>query len=145
MDNLTFRVIIEVIIDAHSKWIEIFEMNSTTATATIRVLRTVFACFGIPELIVSDNDPQFTLSEFTKFCHLNGIHHVCVPPYHPSSNGLAKRAIQTFKKGFKKVSEGSVQNKISCFLFSYRITPQTTTGTSPVELLLGRKLRSHLH
>lgn len=76
MDNLTFLVII----DAHSKWIELFKMNSTTATATIQVLRTVFARFGIPESIVSDNGPQFTLNEFTKFCYLNGIRHVRVPP-----------------------------------------------------------------
>ena len=117
-------------------------MNSTTATATIQVLRTVFARFGIPESIVSDNGPQFTSSEFTEFCHVNGIRHVRVPPYHPSSNGLAERAVQTFKKGFKKMSEGSVQDKISHFLFSYRITPQTTTGISPAELLLGRALRS---
>ena len=141
MDNLTFFVII----DAHSKWIEVFKMNSTTATATIQVLRTVFACFGIPESIVSDNGPQFTSSEFTEFCHLNGIRHVCVPPYHPSSNSLAECAVQRFKKGIKKMSEGSVQDKISHFLFSYRIMPQTTTGTSPAELLLGRALRSRLH
>ena len=113
MDNLTYLVII----DAHSKWIEVFKMNSTTAIATIEVLRTVFARFGIPESIVSDNGLQFTSSEFTEFCELNGIRHVRVPPYHPSSNGLAERAVQTFKKGFKKLSKGLVQDKISCFLF----------------------------
>ena len=56
-----------------------------------------------------------------------------------------ERAVQTFKKGFKKLSKGSVQDKISCFLFSYHIMPQSTTGTSPAELLLGRPLRSRLH
>ena len=141
MDDLTFLVII----DAHSKWIEVFKMNSTTATATIRELRSVFARFGIPESIVSDNGPQFTSSEFTEFCRLNGIRHVRVLPYHPSSNGLAERAVQTFKKGFKKMLNGTVQDKIARFLFSYRITPQTTTGTSPAELLMGRTLRSRLH
>ena len=141
MDNLTYLVII----DAHSKWIEVFKMNSTTAIATIEVLRTVFARIGIPESIVSDNGPQFTSSEFTKFYELNGIRHVRVPPYHPSSNGLTERAVQTFKKGFKKSSKGSVQDKISHFLFSYRIMPQSTTGTSPAELLFGRPLRSRLH
>ena len=141
MDNLTFLVIV----DAHSKWIEVVKMNSTTATATIQALRTTFSRFGIPQSIVSDNGPQFTSSEFAEFCHLNGIRHVRVPPYHPSSNGLAEHAVQTFKKGFKKMSEGSVQDKISRFLFSYRITPQTTTGTSPAELLMGRTLRSRLH
>lgn len=129
MDNLTFLVIV----DSHSKWIEVVKMNSTTTTATVRELRTVFAHFGIPESIVSDNGPQFTSGEFAEFCHLNGMHHVHVPPFHPSSNGLAERAVQTFKKGFKKTSEGSVQDKIARFLFSYCKMPQTTTETSPAE------------
>jgi len=133
MDNRTFLVII----DAHSKWIEVFLMNSTTSTATIQVLQTTFSRYGLPYSIVLDNGPQFTSSEFAQFCHLNGIHHTKVPPYHPSSNGLAEHAVQTFKKGFKKMSEGSVQEKISRFLFSYCITPQTSTGISPAELLMG--------
>ena len=60
-------------------------------------------------------------------------------------NGLAERAVQTFKNGFKKMSEGMVQEKLSRFLFSYCITPQTTTGMSPAELLMGRASRSCLH
>jgi len=94
---------------------------------------------------VLENGPQFTLSEFVQFCHLNGIRHTKVPLYHPSSNGLAECAVQTFKKGFKKMSEGLVQDKISRFLFSYCITPQTSTGISPAELLMDRTLRSHVH
>ena len=133
-----------VIVDAQSKWIKVVKMNSTTATATIQELKTVCARFGIPKSIISGNGPQFTLGEFTEFYHLNGIRHVCVLPFHLSSNGLAEHAVQTFKKGFKKMSEGSVQDKIAHFLFSYHITLQTTTGTSPAELLMGRILRSRL-
>lgn len=48
-----------VIIDAHSKWPEVFEMSSTTATKTIDVLRHVFATHGLPDCVVSDNGPQF--------------------------------------------------------------------------------------
>ena len=120
-------------------------MNSTTTTATIEALRTLFARYGLSESIVSDNGPQFCSSEFAQFCHTNGICHVRVPLYHPSSNGLVEHAIHTFKNGFKKMSDGRVQEKLSRFLFSYRITPQTTTGMSPAELLMGRSLRSRLH
>ena len=63
MDNRTFLVII----DAHSKWLEVIPMNSTSATATIQALRTTFSQFGLPESIVSDNGPQFTSSEFSQF------------------------------------------------------------------------------
>jgi len=65
MDNHTFLVII----DAHSKWIEVFSMNSTTSTANIQVFRTTFSWYDLPESIVSNNGPQFTSSEFAQFCH----------------------------------------------------------------------------
>ena len=42
------------------------------------------------------------------------------------------------------MSGGSVETRVSEFLARYRITPQTSTGVSPAELLLGRKPRSRL-
>ena len=65
-------------------------------------------------------------------------------PYHPASNGLAERAVKTFKEGMKKLSSGSLETKLSKFLFKYRSTPQSTTGVSPAELMFGRPLRSQL-
>lgn len=100
-----------IAIDAHSKWIEA-KLMSTTATATIEQLRCMFAQHGIPETVVSDNGPQFTSDEFTQFCLRNGIHHVLVTPYHPLSNGLAERAVQTIKNGIWKM-EGNLQLKLS--------------------------------
>ena len=85
-----------VVIDAHSKWIDVFPMTTATATTTIQQLRTLFAQFGIPDTIVSDNGPQFSAVEFQQFCRLNGIRHSRVAPYHPSSNGLAERAVKIF-------------------------------------------------
>ena len=86
-----------VLIDAHSKWLEACQMSSTTSTATIQHLRTIFSRFGLPETLVSDNGPQFSSEEFKSFCHKNGIYHSLIVPYHPSSNGMAERAVQTFK------------------------------------------------
>ena len=64
--------------------------------------------------------------------------------YHPSSKGLAERAIQPFKEGMKKLKDGSLETRVSRFLSRYRITPQTSTGVSRAKLLLGRKPRSRL-
>ena len=44
----------------------------------------------------------------------------------------------------KKLTNGTLETRVARFLFNYRITPQTTTGVSPSELLLGRRLRCHL-
>ena len=49
-----------VLVDACSKWPEVISMTSTTAEKTIDVLRQLFARFGLPNNIVTDNGPQFS-------------------------------------------------------------------------------------
>ena len=61
-----------IAVDAHSKWPEAQEMKSTTAAKTIEVLRHLFARFGLPEQLVSDNGPQFVAEEFAE-CSLSSI------------------------------------------------------------------------
>ena len=133
-----------VIIDAHSKWMDVHPMSSSTANATIEKLRVTFATLGLPETVVTDNGSAFTSAEFQEFMHQNGVKHIRTAPYHPASNGLAERAVQTFKSAVKRMTSGTVETKVSRFLFKYRITPHSTTGISPAELIMGRPLRSHL-
>uniref|UniRef100_A0A7I5E5S7 Integrase catalytic domain-containing protein n=1 Tax=Haemonchus contortus TaxID=6289 RepID=A0A7I5E5S7_HAECO len=45
-----------VIVDAFSKWREIIQMNPITTSATIRVSSKVFAQFGNPKTLITDND-----------------------------------------------------------------------------------------
>ena len=82
--------------------------------------------------------------EFQSFLKCNSIRHTISAPYHPSSNGLAERAVQTVKKGLRKVTSSSMNKRLAKVLFSYRITPQGTTGLAPAELLLGRCRRTQL-
>ena len=119
-------------------------METITTTKTVQALRTMFAHWGLPEQIVSDNGPQFTSEEFKQFCGLNGIRHVLVAPYHPRSNGEAERFVKTFKLAFRAMKGEDLSKRLDQFLFSYRNTPHTTTGYSPAQLLLGRRLRSKL-
>ena len=127
--------------DAHSKWLEVHVTNSTTSSATIELLQKSFACLGLPDVVVSDNATTFTSDEFANFLKRKGIKHVRTPLYHPVSNGLIERAVPTFKEW---LTEGSINTRVSRFLFKYRITPHSTTGVPPAELVFGRKLRSHL-
>nr|CDJ97492.1 Integrase domain containing protein [Haemonchus contortus] len=57
-----------VIVDALSKWPEIIQMNSITTSATIKVLSKVFAQFGNPQTLITDNGTQFTSAAFVDFC-----------------------------------------------------------------------------
>ena len=133
-----------VLVDAHSKWIEAHVMSAITSTLTIQCLRRTFATFGLPEVIVTDNGPSLVSEEFEAWLKRNGVRHKTSPPYHPATNGLAERAVQTLKRGVKKMKSGTLSDKIARFLFAYRNTPHSTTGVSPAELLMGRKLRSPL-
>ena len=78
-----------IVVDSHSKWLEVESMHSITSEATIEKLREMFARYGIPQQLVSDNGPQFTSQEFSNFAKANGIKHTLVAPYHPRSNGQA--------------------------------------------------------
>jgi transposase InsO family protein len=73
-----------IIIDAHSKWIEAICTPNATSTAVIEEL-TIFAQFGIPETVVTDN------GTFCQRVFFNN--HLTSTPYHPASNGLAERAV----------------------------------------------------
>ena len=125
-----------VIIDAHSKWIEATCTPSTASSHVIEVLRTPFASFGLPQMVVTDNGTGFVSREFEHFLATSA-------PYHPASNGLAERAVQIVK-GLKKETSGTMASQLARVLCSYRITPQTTTGVSPAQLLLGRRPRTRL-
>ena len=106
--------------------------------------RSSFATLGLPEELVTDNGPSFTSEEFAKFQRMNGIKHITTAPYHPGSNGLAERTVQTIKRGLKMISQGSWEHRLARFLLTYRTTPHSTTGVSPSELMFGRQLRTRM-
>ena len=134
-----------VVVDSFTKWQEVFKCKQPTSTSTIDALRLLFSHFGVPETIVSENGTQFTSKEFEQFCKALSIEHLTTAIYHPRSNSLAERFVDTFKRALKKnqgmdTDEKSLEN----FLSVYRITPNlnTNAGSSPAELMFTRKIRS---
>ena len=67
---------------------------------------------------------------------------VTTTPYHPQSDRLAECIVQLFKSGMRKLNEGTIDINLARFLFNYRITPHSTTGIAPAELMFGRELRT---
>ncbi|KAJ8710409.1 hypothetical protein PYW07_009775 [Mythimna separata] len=139
-----------VVVDAHTKWLEVYDVSTSTTSATvIEKLYDFMSRFGLPHTIVSDNGTAFTSAEFTKFCLLNGITHLTSPPYNPASNGQAESFVKIVKKGIKS-SVLSSRNRNECrlkmmkYLFDYRNSVHSVTGFSPAELVFGRKLRTRL-
>ena len=124
-----------LLIDSHSKWIEVHITNLSTTAVTIDKLQFTFSSLGFPEILVADNSPSFSSSEFTDFVKANGIQHIKAIPYRLQRPG---------QEDCTKLSKGSLQDQVNSFLFKYHTTPQMTTGVSLAELLIGCKLHAHL-
>ena len=82
-------------------------------------------------------------STFKSYLSSSGIDHATSPVYHPSCNGAAERAVRTFKEGFHFSERGGdIQKALDQFLFRYRVTPHSSTGVSPAELMFNRGVRT---
>ena len=135
---------IVVIIDHYSNFPEILCTTEITSQKIISWLSEVFARYGNPSNLISDNGPQFVSKEFTDFLQSCDIRHLRIAVYNPQQNGRVevfnrylKHGVQTFNINHTPWSEG-LQRLLSNYRFT-SLTPET--GTSPAELFLGRKAR----
>nr|XP_054933842.1 uncharacterized protein K02A2.6-like [Dermacentor andersoni] len=130
-----------IVVDSHTKWIEVTAMKTASSAKTIEALQTRF---GLPRTLVTDNGPQFSSEEFRVFMKRNGIAHLRTAPYKPQSNGLAERAVRTVKQGLNENTSGSLQARLDHIVSHYRRTPLPNRQT-PASMLLGYQPRSLLH
>ena len=137
-----------LVTDFYSKYFEIELLRQNTARCVINNLKKIFARFGVPDEVVSDNGSQYsntrnlfsTTHEFKQFAEEWGFRHTTSSPEYPQSNGAAERAVQTAKRIFKKAAA----DKKDPFegLLKYRNTPFEDIGVSPVQLLMSRRTRT---
>ncbi|GBP89664.1 Uncharacterized protein K02A2.6 [Eumeta japonica] len=96
-----------VVVDAHSKWVEWAPLADGAGTEPVlRRLSEMLGRFGLPRTIVTDNATPFTSARFRRYCEVNDIKHVTIPPYHPASNGQAEITVKLIK-GIKNVNVGN--------------------------------------
>lgn len=123
-----------VMVDYFSRYPEVIQLSSTTSSVIIAAMKTILSQHSIPQTLVSDNGPQLTSSEMKQFVANYGFQHVTTSSYHPQSNGLVERMVQTVKKLISETDD-------SCLtLLSYRALPWC--NLSPSELLMGRRVRT---
>ena len=117
--------------DYYSQFIEIEKLEETTTSCVINHLKSIFARYGIPQCLTSDNGLQYSNREFSNFAHCYGFLHMTSSPGHPSANGEAERAVCTVKQ----LLRGSTDPYAT--LMSYRATP-LSNGHTPAELMSRR-------
>ena len=112
------------------KW---FKCCFTSASATIRALRGLFATHGLPEDLVADNGTQSVAGEKRYFLTANSVRLCLSWLYHPASTGEAERAATRVMKNERK--PGTQTEKLAQFLLSYQTTHHIATGCPPADNL----------
>jgi hypothetical protein len=62
-----------IIVDAYSKWMDVYPVKGPTTEATIDCLERSFCISGLPDTLVSDNGPAFVADEFKSLASQRGI------------------------------------------------------------------------
>lgn len=134
-----------VIVDPFTKWVEAIPTKNCTAKTTARVLlNEVFARFGLPSEIDSDQGTHFTGEVTQHLCAALGIRQRLHIPGHPQSSGLVERSNRTIKTALRKIIDSSGKRwdeHLPLILMAIRSTV-SANGYSPHEALLGRPMKT---
>ena len=129
-----------VLVDYYSKYFELTQLKDSTSATLINCLQQHMSRHGVPEILYSENGPEFSSLEFRQFAKAYQFQHVTSSPRFPQSNGLAERTVQTSKKLLKKAYEDKKDPYLA--ILELRTTPIPGVGLLPTQLLMGRRIRS---
>lgn len=135
-----------VVIDYYSRFLQVVEMKSTTATKTVDALEAIFLDHTYPECIRSDNGPPFSSEEFANYCSIKNIKLVRTIPYWPQMNGLVERVNQGILRALRiaKATNTDWRKALKEHVYIYNTTPHSVTEKAPMELLTGRPVKDLL-
>ena len=122
-----------IVADVFSKYIIVRKLPNSTSTAMCIELSMIVTELGLPHIIRSDNSPCYNVKEFQQFLQCYNITHQTSSPNHPSSNGFVERMVGVAKKLMDKA--GKERKPWISGLFDYRVTSQSGSIASPLQLL----------
>ena len=116
---------------------EIDHLHNTKASTVTKKLKCHFARHGIPDIVISDNGPQFVCEKlkFSNFANGWGFEHRPWSPGHQQTNGKAEGAVKEAKRLLRKAKE--TKGDLNLAELAQRNTPTESMGTSPAQRLLG--------
>ena len=131
-----------VAMDYYSKWIEFDRINKKSAHDVILWCQKVFANYGFPSTIVSDNNP-FASHKFKSYLEQNDVELITSSPHHSQGHAMAETGVRIIENILRKCTK-TTQNPF-VLLMQYRNTEIPSLGASPSQLMLGRSLRDYSH
>ncbi|KAF2892182.1 hypothetical protein ILUMI_13991, partial [Ignelater luminosus] len=131
-----------IAVDYYSKYVEVEKLNNIVSSHhIIKIFKSMFARFGVPQQVVSDGETQFTSREFANFSKQWQFKHIVASPTHSQSNGMAERHVQTAGNLVKK----AIEDKKDLYLALLQLRNTPIFGTiSPCEILMSRAARNLL-
>jgi transposase InsO family protein len=137
------RVVLTMI-DQSTKWVEAVAITSQTGETVATVLLQTWICrFGVPRVLVTDNDPPLVGDVLTRIAGQLGIQKIRTTPYHPQGNAPVEafhktlnRRIQYFENR-NKLSAVPFDVALQLILWAYRAVIHSTMGESPAYLVYG--------
>ena len=122
-----------IVVDVFSKYIIVRKLPNSTSAAVCIELSMIVTELGLPHIIRSDNGPCYNSREFQQFLQCYSIKHQTSNPNHPRSNRFVERIVGVTKKLMDKA--GKEGKPWISGLFDYRVTPQSGSIASPLQLL----------
>ena len=122
-----------MVADVFSKYIIVRKLPNSTSAAVCTELSMIVKELGLIHKIRSDNGPCYNSKEFQQFLQCYNITHQTSSPNHPRSNGFVERMAGVAKK--LMVKAGKEGKPWISGLFDYRVTPQSSSIASALQLL----------
>ena len=85
-------------VDHWSGFFEVQELTRTTADKVITASKVQFTRHRIPDMVITDNRPQFSATELSVFAREWQFKHCTSSPRYPQSNGRVENAVKTCKR-----------------------------------------------
>ncbi len=134
--------------DVFSKWPEAYALKDTTSKTIIKTLEgEIFARYGCPEAIDSDQGPQFTSQLFRQLQATLSIHTIDTTGYNPKSNGQVEQMhcdLNTILRALVADHRDPYdwEDLLPSALFALSTAICQSTGLAPYQILFGRDCSS---
>ncbi|XP_048583356.1 uncharacterized protein K02A2.6-like [Nematostella vectensis] len=138
-----------VVIDKRSRYPVVERVPSTSLGPVKERMKNIFAAYGTPKRVESDNGPPFNSGDYEEFAKEEGFDPHRITPGHPRANGESEKFMQTLNKTERIATlEGKDkyerQEAIHNMLVTYRSTLHPATGVTPYEAMRGVSVRTKL-
>ncbi|MBW0547659.1 hypothetical protein O181_087374 [Austropuccinia psidii MF-1] len=134
-----------IIVDRLSKSMKCLSFNKedTAMDTSLLFWNNIISTCGVPKIIISDMDPKFTSESWTNLYNMLGTKLTFSTAYHPQTDGLGERMIQTMEDILRRFCAYGMEYKdhesythdwvtlLAEAQLAYNTSQHTTTGKTP--------------